>query len=190
MGLVRAWLPGGAALQSIDHCQTDSILQDPLCSFKQNFDKIKARRTGSTGGAAVFGAATLKYEFPGATPSAHASSTLQATLQDPAHCPSAFRLSQPLAEACCETMHMSLAHCFGWVTQYGVVETSMDLTLQVKAVQRYALWLLLCAWVTAVSAVSYPSLGDTRALAAAGNGSLSAGQSLGQVIRDRPAQQK
>jgi hypothetical protein len=59
----------------------------------------------------------------------------------------------------------------------------MDLTPQVKAMQRYAL--LLCAWVTAVSAVSYPSLGDTVALAAAGNGSLPAGQSLGQVC---PAQ--
>ena len=84
---------------------------------------------------------------------------------------------------------MSLAHCFvGLLNMNAALETFMDLTLQVKAVQRYTL--LLCAWVTAVSAVSYPSLGDTRALAAAGNGSLPAGQSLGQVIRDRPAQQK
>ena len=68
-------------------------------------------------------------------------------------------------------------------TEYGAVQTCIDMTPQVKVLQRYAL--LLCVWVTAVSAVSYPSLGETQALAAAGNGSLSAGQSLGQVC---PAQ--
>ena len=86
MGLAIAWLPEGAALQSIDHFQTVAIyLQSPWYSFKQNFDKNKAIRTGSTGGAA-----TLKHEFPGATSecTCRASNTLQATLQDLAHCPS------------------------------------------------------------------------------------------------------
>ena len=54
---------------------------------------------------------------------------------------------------------------------------------QVKAMQRYALPVLLCAmWVAAVSgAMVPPSLGHSRALAASGNGTLLAGQALGQV---------
>ena len=47
------------------------------------------------------------------------------------------------------------------------------------AMQRYAL--LLCAWATAVSAISPLALGTANALASSTNNILLAGQALGQV---------
>ena len=82
------------------------------------------------------------------------------------------KLSEDPHLACCghlctfrPSTHSSREHC--------------HLSPQVKAVRVCAL--LLCAWWTAVSAMASPSLGHSRALAASGNGTLMAGQSLTQA---------